>query len=100
MFKKGIPVLLLIIFFANHAKAQSLCTTLGQTPSTAFPVCGTDTFSQATVPPCGITTVTVPLCHDNGLYTDINPFWYRFTCYTSGTLAFQITPNNLADDYD
>ena len=30
----------------------------------------------------------------------LNPFWYSFTCYTSGTLGFLITPKNLGDDYD
>lgn len=75
------------------------CTTLGQTPSSAFPVCGTDTFSQSTVPGCGGTQVFAPNCTDLVL-TDINPFWYRFTCFTGGTLGFKITPNDLADDYD
>jgi gliding motility-associated-like protein len=33
-------------------------------------------------------------------YIDKNPFWYKFTCYQSGTLGFLITPNNPDDDYD
>jgi gliding motility-associated-like protein len=31
---------------------------------------------------------------------DLNPFWYKFTCFTGGTLGFTITPANLSDDYD
>lgn len=31
---------------------------------------------------------------------DKNPYWYKFSCFTSGTLSFLITPNNLNDDYD
>ena len=76
------------------------CTTLGQNPSTAFPVCGTTDFSQATVPKCSTHDVNVPGCSGGTIYRDYNPFWYKFTCYTSGTLGFLITPNNLGDDYD
>ena len=75
------------------------CTTLGQNPETAFPVCGTSTFSQNTVPACGGQTIFAPGCNDVPL-SDINPFWYKFTCFGSGTLAFLITPNNIGDDYD
>jgi len=78
------------------------CTGLGQTPSSAFPVCGTDKFIQANVPVCGVNTIPVPGCNDNMnvLYQDKNPYWYKFTCYTAGTLGFLIKPNDLGDDYD
>jgi gliding motility-associated-like protein len=43
----------------------------------------------------------VPGCQGDGAaYADKNPFWYRFTCYQTGTLGFLITPNDLGDDYD
>jgi gliding motility-associated-like protein len=87
---------LLVITF--QALAQT-CTTVGQTPSTAFPVCGTSTFAQSSVPQCGGRPMPNPGCTRDGL-TDINPFWYKFTCFQSGTLGFLITPNNLSDDYD
>lgn len=81
-------------------KGISQCTTLGQNPTTAFPVCGTTLFEQKTVPLCGGRTVPT-LCNDNNVYTDINPFWYKFTCFASGKLAFSITPiNATGDDYD
>jgi gliding motility-associated-like protein len=90
----------LIILLSGIAKGYSQpCTTLGQTPSTAFPVCGTATFVQNTVPICGGASVPGPCPATDGL-TDVNPFWYRFRCYTAGTLGFLITPNNAADDYD
>lgn len=76
-----------------------LCTALGQNPSTAFPVCGVDTFSQSTVPYCGNRLIPTP-CTDQVPYSDKNPFWYKFTCFTSGSLAFVIRPNDLNDDYD
>ena len=75
------------------------CTTLGQNPSSAFPVCGTNTFSQNSVPLCGTRAIPVA-CNDGAVYRDKNPFWYKFTCYAAGTLGFTITPTVLGDDYD
>lgn len=96
-------VLFLIIFLsvsANSALGQT-CTTLGQNPSTAFPVCGTNTFHQSTVPVCGGGTIPGPCNGVDGItLSDLNPYWYQFTCFTTGTLGFTITPANLADDYD
>ncbi len=95
---RSVVVLLLILLLSNHLTAQT-CTTLGQNPSSAFPVCGSTAFSQTTVPPCVTHNLNVPGCGTGG-YSDKNPFWYRFTCFTSGTLGFLITPNDLGDDYD
>src|SRR6476659_2191148 len=83
------------------AKSQ-VCTAPGQLPSTAFPVCGTTTFQQTTVPICSTHDLFVPGCSGTGgaLYRDKNPYWYKFTCYASGTLGFVITPKDLGDDYD
>jgi gliding motility-associated-like protein len=84
----------------NRILAQT-CTTLGQNPSTAFPVCGEDAFSQSNVPACTTHKLKIPACNNDGLsYEDLNPFWYRFTCYQSGTLGFLLTPNNMSADYD
>jgi gliding motility-associated-like protein len=93
--------LFLVAFSALHAQAPRACSTLGQTPATAFPLCTKDTFVQTTVPICTNKVVTVPGCSaSNASYADKNPFWYRFTCYQTGTLGFLITPNDLNDDYD
>ena len=86
----------MVLLWAGSAAAQT-CTTLGQNPGTAFPVCGTDTFSQSTVPLCGNRSVPASC---GVTVTDKNPFWYRFTCFTAGTLGFAITPVTLAEDYD
>ncbi len=98
MYVKPAIFLLAFIFSVSIVRAQT-CTTLGQNPSTAFPVCGTSTFSQSTVPYCGGTRVPGPCSATDGL-TDTNPFWYKFTCFKAGTLGFLITPNDLKDDYD
>lgn len=95
---KGVVILLLIAVFMGREAAAQRCTQPGQNPTTAFPVCGTSVFTQTKVPICG--DREVPSLCNNVPLTDKNPFWYRFICYTGGTLGFKITPNNLADDYD
>lgn len=87
---------LFFLLIAHFIGLSQTCTTLGQNPSTAFPVCGTTVFTQAQVPICGGARVPGPC----STVTDKNPFWYRFTCFTSGTLGFEITPLTLAEDYD
>jgi len=98
MLLKKLLLLFSISFLIKTGTAQTACTVLGQNPGTAFPVCGTSSFSQTTVPGCGGRLLPGP-CSIDGV-TDIDPFWYKFTCFTSGTLGFVITPNNLSDDYD
>jgi len=103
MFVKKLLIALAFIYFpvALHAQTNA-CTTLGQTPATAFPVCGSDTFSQSSVPVCFNGTVPVRCSNstDPNIYQDLNPYWYKFTCFTAGTLGLTIIPNNLLDDYD
>jgi len=98
MLLKKLLLLFSISFLIKTSTAQTACTVLGQNPGTAFPVCGTSSFSQSTVPPCGGNIVPGPCSVDD--VTDVNPFWYKFTCFTAGTLAFVITPNDPSDDYD
>ncbi|HEU4633120.1 MAG TPA: PKD domain-containing protein, partial [Flavisolibacter sp.] len=83
----------------SYILAAQPCTTPGQTPSTAFPVCGTSVFQQSTVPICRSQNLVVPGC-SGADYADKNPYWYRFTCFKGGTLGFLIKPNNQGDDYD
>ena len=98
--KSKIAVLFLLLLpFSKSAYSQA-CTVLGQTPTTAFPVCGTTVFKQTTVPICRTSDLVVPGCSSADGYGDKNPFYYVFTCYGSGTLGFLITPNNSGDDYD
>jgi gliding motility-associated-like protein len=98
---KQLITAVLLLAMCSFAAAQS-CTTAGQTPSTAFPVCGTSVFQQTTVPICGSHNLAVPGCSgtSGAQYQDKNPYWYRFTCYQSGSLGFLISPLNSGDDYD
>jgi gliding motility-associated-like protein len=99
MHVKRVILLTAFLFFVLFAGAQNACTTLGQNPATAFPVCGTSVFSQTTVPYCGGKRVPGP-CASTDSLTDTNPFWYKFTCFSPGTLGFLINPDDLGDDYD
>lgn len=102
MVKKLFIFLFTFLLFAATLQAQQ-CTALGQNPGTAFPVCGTTLFNQTTVPICGSNSLVVPGCPGpprGADYRNKNPFWYKFTCYQSGTLGFLITPLDLGDDYD
>ena len=96
--KKITSILILLIVCAHYSLTAQTCTALGQNPETAFPVCGTGTFPQGSVPVCG--GKTVPSKCTGTVFTDVNPYWYKFTCFTAGTLAFLIDPANKADDYD
>lgn len=90
------------LVYTGSAFSQA-CTALGQTPSTAFPVCGTTVFQQNTVPICSTTDIFVPGCSNqpgSAAYQNKNPFFYKFTCFTSGTLGFLIAPLAANEDYD
>lgn len=98
MFRKYTFLLLLFLTTAYGQKVfAQVCTELGQNPSTAFPVCGTNVFKQSSVPICGGKTVPLPACNGG---TDKNPFWYKFTVYETGTLGFLIEPLIHDEDYD
>ena len=101
-FTNPIAILSVVLLLLATVSYGQPCTTLGQTPSTAFPVCGTTTFQQNNVPVCATNDLFVPGCSGTGgaLYQNKNPFFYKFTCYTSGTLGFLITPNAANEDYD
>lgn len=94
---------LFFILISGLLMAQP-CTNLGQTPSTAFPVCGTAVFTQNSVPICSTFDIFVPGCPGSSAggaaYQNKNPYYYRFTCYTAGTLGFTITPLAANEDYD
>ncbi len=97
MIKNKFIFLVLFCVVARNGYTQT-CTDLGQNPGSAFPVCGTATFTQGSVPVCGGKAVPGP-CSRDGI-TDINPYWYKFTCFSAGSLSFTLSPKNLGDDYD
>lgn len=98
MIRFYLATLIFIGFIIGNVQAQ--CPNNGQNPSSAFPVCGTATFSQSSVPACNGQNIPVPVCSSTTAFTDINPYYYKFICLQSGQIEFSITPNNLNDDYD
>ena len=70
---------------------------MGQQPSSAYPICGKGTFRQLIVPYGSAGNMNLPGCGQVAL---LNPFYYSFTCYTSGTLAILIDPLDPAQDYN
>ncbi len=101
--KYYIIVLLMVAVLHSSNSFGQACTNLGQTPSTAFPVCGTTTFQQNTVPLCSTNEIFVPGCSDqpnSANYQNKNPYFYKFTCFVSGTLGFLISPLAANEDYD
>lgn len=100
MSMRSFLLLCFLLLAGIAAKTQSTaCTNPGQTPSSAFPVCGTSVFNQISVPICGGVSLPSPHCPNQGL-SDKNPYFYKFTCFQTGTLGFLITPKTLAEDYD
>jgi gliding motility-associated-like protein len=96
---KRLTITLCFSFLVLLLRAQ-VCTTLGQNPETAFPVCGTSVFKQGVVPICGQKRVPSACVSPDVPITDKNPFWYSITCFEEGTLGFIIQPDINAEDYD
>lgn len=87
----------IFILLSFSAKAQ-FCSGLGGTPSTAIAVCGTLVFPQPFVHSCFGSNL--PFFNCTAIPTSDNSVWYKFHCYTTGTLGFTIAPASPNDDYD
>lgn len=90
---------LLILFLPAAIQAQQNCTTPGQTPVSALPVCGSEPFTISTPVYCGNTTIPVP-CAAGFSYQNTNPNFFRMACFSSGTLGFLINPSVITANYD
>ena len=88
----------IIAFFCTTSSYAQPCTALGQTPSSAIPVCGTLAFTQNQITNCTGPDVARVGCSDP--VTSSSSFWYKFTCFQTGTLGFLISGFNCSDDYD
>jgi gliding motility-associated-like protein len=97
MIKKILPFTVILFLFTISAYAQP-CSLPGMTPDKAFPVCGTSVFHQALVTSCTGPNVAQRDCAE--AVTSDKSFWYKFTCFQSGTLGFLISGISNTDDYD
>ncbi len=93
-------LLFLFTLFLSLGQVQGqTCSIPGMTPVSATLVCGDEAIGQSYIPHCGGTLIPNP-CNDGNSYQNIDPYWYKIACYSSGTLGFTITPNDLNDNYD
>ncbi len=97
MNKKIFTLLVLTVVFFVGAHAQP-CSLPGMTPSNAIPVCGTSVFHQDRVDNCSGPNVAQTGCSIG--VTSSSSYWYKFTCYQTGTLGFLISGISSTDDYD
>ncbi len=85
------------LLFVVKIQAQQ-CSLPGMTPDQAYPVCGTAVFHESQVTNCTGPNVASKGCSIG--VTSNSSFWYKFTCYQTGTLGFSISGINKDDDYD
>lgn len=95
---KIISTIFFILLFLQNAVQAQTCSLPGMTPGSAIPVCGTAPFTQDVIANCTGPNVAARGCPS--AVTSSKSFWYKFTCYQSGTLGFLITGKSNTDDYD
>lgn len=92
-------LILTAVHFALFLSAQAQpCSLPGMTPDNAIPVCGTSVFHQDVVVNCTGPNVAQAGCAV--AVTSSSSFWYKFTCFQTGTLGFLISGLSSSDDYD
>jgi gliding motility-associated-like protein len=97
MGKRILIFLFLVIVLIGKNFAQP-CALPGMTPDNAIPVCGTSIFHQGQVTNCTGPNVAQTGCSIG--VTSSSSFWYKFTCYQTGTLGFLMSGISPNDDYD
>lgn len=96
--KKIILYSIVLLLIGNISAIAQPCSLPGMTPSSAIPVCGTAVFRQSLVTNCTGPDIAIRGC--NVGVTSSKSFWYKFTCYQTGTLGFTIRGISSTDDYD
>jgi len=96
--KKILSLLLLVTMFWQTKTFAQPCSLPGMTPSSAIPVCGTSVFRQSQVTDCTGPNIAATGCSIG--VTSNKSFWYKFTCFQTGTLGFLIRGISNTDDYD
>ncbi len=97
MIKKILTLITFVLSFTFYSYAQP-CSLPGMTPDNAIPVCGTSVFHQSQVDNCSGNNVAQTGCAVG--VTSSSSFWYKFTCFQTGSLGFLISGISSSDDYD
>ncbi len=95
---KKILTLFVFCFSGLYCSYAQPCSLPGMTPDNAVPVCGTSVFHQSQVTNCTGPNVAQTGCPIG--VTSSSSFWYKFTCYQTGSLGFLISGISSTDDYD
>ena len=90
--------LAIIFSFAAMSAYAQPCSLPGMTPSSAIPICGDLPFGQPSLANCTGQNVAIRGCSITA--TSDRAFWYKFTCFQTGTLGFLISGSLPEDDYD
>lgn len=98
MIMNKLTLLVVISCFSVLSALAQPCSLPGMTPGSAIPVCGTLPFGQPQLANCTGQNVAIRGCTIAA--TSDRAFWYKFTCFQSGTLGFLISGLNDTDDYD
>ncbi len=97
MIKKIFTLTVFCFSIIIHTNAQT-CSLPGMTPDNAFPVCGISVFHQSQVDNCNGPDVAQTKCSVGA--TSSSSYWYKFTCFQSGSLGFLMSGISSSDDYD
>ncbi len=97
MIKRLLTLIAINISAVLYTQAQT-CSLPGMTPGNALPVCGTSVFHQDVVVNCTGPDVAQVGCPVGA--TSSSSFWYKFTCFQTGSLGFLISGLSSSDDYD
>ena len=98
MIKKILIQVVINFSLVLFAYAQPCSTIPGMSPGNALPVCGTSVFHQDVVLNCSAPDVAQSGCPVG--ITSAGSFWYKFTCFQTGSLGFLISGISSTDDYD
>jgi gliding motility-associated-like protein len=96
--KKFIVYSFVLLLMSKLPAMAQPCSLPGMTPSNAIPVCGTAVFRQSLVTACTGPDIAIRGCNIG--VTSSKSFWYKFTCFQTGTLGFLIRGISSTDDYD
>jgi gliding motility-associated-like protein len=97
MIKRIFASFVLYFSLVINIEAQT-CSLPGMTPDQAYPVCGTSVFHQNLVTNCSGPNIASTSCPQT--VTSSSSFWYKFTCFQTGTLGFLLSGVSSSDDYD
>ncbi|MEO6541918.1 MAG: gliding motility-associated C-terminal domain-containing protein [Ferruginibacter sp.] len=97
MIKKVLSFFVFCFSLVLYSNAQT-CTLPGMTPDNAFPACGITVFHQSQVDNCTGPDIAQNKCSIGA--SSSSSFWYKFTCYQTGTLGFLMSGISSTDDYD